>query len=653
MCGLSGLWIPEPSPKELLENSSLAMANAIEHRGPDNAGVWSDPFMGVSLAHRRLSILDLSSSGNQPMASASGHYLIAFNGEVYNHLAIRRELEKNGLIKSPWYGHSDTETLLAAIDAWGLEKALNHCVGMFAFALWNRQEKELHLVRDRFGEKPLYWGWLKQFGKQVLVFGSELAALRALPDVSSPPINPAALSNYMRFGCIPAPLCIYAGLHQLRPGCLVSFSSPIQAPRFKEWWGLKSITSQAKSSLNLSFLESEASQKELLRSLEDAIKLSISEQAIADVPLGSFLSGGVDSSLVTAILQAQSTTPVRSFTISFPDFGGSEAGFNEAPYAHAVAKHLNTQHTEVPLTASDAQSLIPKLPNIYSEPFADSSQLPTHLVCREARRSGLTVALSGDGGDELFGGYNRHRLIPSLYKAFRLIPKPIRSTISKNLRSIPVSSKGLSRDKLRKLCEAIPESDSIQNLYALLTSSWSNTASLLQPQWQTFDSSLPIDFAMLSLVNNPAEQVMFADVFHYLPSDILVKVDRAAMNAGLETRSPFLDHRIASLAWQLPMSMKIRGSIGKWALRQILYQYVPEQMINRPKAGFAIPIGAWLRGPLRNWAEELLSPTLIRQQGFLQSEPIQRIWQQHLAGADHSSRLWTVLMWQAWYAEWR
>ncbi len=651
MCGLSGIWMPEPTSKEFLETSSRAMANAIEHRGPDNEGVWSDPSMGVSLAHRRLSILDLSSSGHQPMASASGHYLIAFNGEVYNHLVIRRELEKNNLLKRPWYGRSDTETLLTAIDAWGLEPALNRCVGMFAFALWNRQEQELYLVRDRFGEKPLYWGWLQHFGKQVLVFASELSALRALPNASSPPINPSALSAYMRFSCIPAPLCIYAGLHQLRPGCLVSFSSPIQVPKFKEWWDLKSILSE--DSLNSPVMKSEASQQDLLRSLEDAIRLSVSEQAIADVPLGSFLSGGVDSSLVTAILQTQSNTPVRSFTISFPDLGDSEAGFNEAPYAHAVAKHLNTQHTEVPLTASDAQSLIPKLPNIYSEPFADSSQLPTHLVCREARRSGLSVALSGDGGDELFGGYNRHRLIPSLYKAFRLIPKPIRSTLSRNLSSIPVSSKGLARDKLRKLCDAIPEADSIQNLYAMLTSSWSNTASLLQPQWQTFDSSLPIDFAILPLVNNPAEQVMFADLFHYLPSDILVKVDRAAMNSGLETRSPFLDHRIASLAWQLPMNMKIRGSIGKWALRQILYQYVPKKMINRPKAGFAIPIGAWLRGPLRTWAEELLSPDLISQQGFLESEPIQRLWRQHLKGADNSSQLWTVLMWQAWYTEWQ
>ena len=374
---------------------------------------------------------------------------------------------------------------------------------------------------------------------------------------------------------------------------------------------------------------------------------------MADVPLGAFLSGGIDSSLITALLQAQSSRPVRSFTIAFPEAGGGESGFNEAPYAKAVAAHLGTHHTEVALTASDARALIPLLPRLYSEPFADSSQLPTHLVCREARRSGLTVALSGDGGDELFGGYNRHRLAPALQRRFGLLPPLARRALGRGLEQLPVSAGGLARDKRRKLAAAIRAAGSLPELQAALISVWADPAALLQPHWWPAADHGPIQ---LPAAPSPAEQLMLADACTYLPSDILVKVDRAAMAVGLETRAPFLDHRVVAVAWRLPLALKIHPGGGraasKWALRQLLHRYVPAALIERPKAGFAMPIGAWLRGPLRAWAEDLLDPQLLQRQGYLQPQPIQHLWRAHQRGADHTPQLWAVLMWQAWQQEW-
>lgn len=659
MCGLAGLWRPTAAPSQELERDARAMAAAIAHRGPDDAGVWCDPAVGLALAHRRLSILDLSPAGHQPMASASGRYVIAFNGEVYNHLALRRELETAGALQQPWRGHSDTETLLAAIEAWGLEAILQRCVGMFALALWDQRAHVLQLARDRFGEKPLYWGWLQAGGQRVLAFASELAALRALPGAESAAVDPAALAAFFRLGCIPAPLCIQAGLQQLPPGHRVSIHPssegcpPTQLPPPLPWWDLQAEASAASAARF-------TTEPEALAALEDALHQAVAEQAIADVPLGAFLSGGVDSSLITALLQAQSSRPVRSFTIAFPDTGAGESGFNEAPFARAVADHLGTDHTEVALTAADARALIPQLPRLYSEPFADSSQLPTHLVCREARRSGLTVALSGDAGDELFGGYNRHRLAPALHHRFGRLPPLARRALARSLEHLPVSSGGLARDKRRKLAAAIRASGSLGQLHASLTSLWADPAALLQPHWLAAAATdgLMADGLAAPLPSAPsgAEQLMLADIRTYLPADILVKVDRAAMAASLETRAPFLDHRVASVAWRLPLSMKIRpgGGTGasKWALRQLLYRHVPPSLIERPKAGFAMPIGAWLRGPLRSWAEDLLDPQVLERQGYLQSEPIGRLWRAHQRGSDHTTQLWAVLMWQAWLAEW-
>jgi asparagine synthase (glutamine-hydrolysing) len=601
MCGFAGLWHSNPASAEVLQGQARAMADAISHRGPDDAGVWADPAAGVALAHRRLAILDLSPAGHQPMLSASGRYVIAFNGEIYNHLPIRRELEKAGLLLQPWRGHSDTETLLVAIEAWGLEATLPRCAGMFALALWDRQQRVLHLVRDRFGEKPLLWGWLQQAGQRVLVFGSELAALRALPGVAMPAVNPDALAAYLRLGCLPAPFSIHQGLQQLPPGHQLAIHHPLQPPQPQPWWELQAQASGCFARQPAVASDSEAP---LLDQLERTLQQVVAEQALADVPLGAFLSGGIDSSLITALLQAGSSRPVRSFTIAFPD----EPGFNEAPHAAAVAAHLGTDHTEVALTAADARALIPRLPQLYSEPFADSSQLPTHLVCREARRSGLTVALSGDGGDELFGGYNRHRLLPLLQRRFGWMPSLLRRGFARGLEQAPVSSRGLERDKRRKLAAAIRAAGSLEQLQAVLTSVGPLADGPVVP---------------LPEAPSAAERLMLADTAAYLPNDILVKVDRAAMAASLETRAPFLDHRVAEQAWQLPLSLKIRGGVGKWALRQLLDRHVPRALIDRPKAGFAIPIGPWLRGPLRSWAEELLDPALIQRQGWLQPERVQ------------------------------
>jgi len=636
------------------------MAAAVAHRGPDDAGVWADPAIGIALAHQRLAILDLSAAGHQPMLSASGRYVIAFNGEIYNHRALRLELEAAGQAP-PWRGHADTETLLAAIEAWGLEPALRRCAGMWALALWDRQQQQLHLARDRFGEKPLYWGLSGTGNGRALLFGSELAALRAYPGFNNS-IDRAALAQLLRFCVVPAPLSIYSGIAKLPPGHLVSLRLPLDTsahlPSSGPWWQLDQLIASG-------YRDPFTSESEALVTLEQALTEAVVEQALADVPLGAFLSGGVDSSLITALLQAQSSRPLRTFTIGF-----EEAGFDEAPYARAVAAHLGTDHSETQLTSADARALIPQLPQLYSEPFADSSQLPTHLVCREARRAGLTVALSGDGGDELFGGYNRYFWGPRIWNRLARLPMPLRRAIGRSIsllppraydtlgRPLPVAQLG---HKAHKLAVRLRQVRSPDDLYRSLVSEWSDPALLLQPDPGGAPNQLAptaIDQPLPACLNDdPAARMMAWDAVGYLPDDILVKVDRAAMAVGLETRAPFLDHRVAAAAWRLPMAMKIRpgrtGPTSKWALRQLLYKHVPPALIERPKAGFAMPIGQWLRGPLRPWAAALLHPDRLQQEGYLRPEPIGQLWQQHLSGRyDHTSKLWTVLMWQAWLEQW-
>jgi asparagine synthase (glutamine-hydrolysing) len=658
MCGIVGLLAPNQT-REALEAQARLMNNSIAHRGPDDAGVWCDHAVGLALAHRRLAVLDLSVAGHQPMASASGRYVIAFNGEIYNHLELRRELQRSALLQAPWRGHSDTETLLAAIEAWGLEATLQRCVGMFALSLWDRRERVLQLARDRFGEKPLYWGLIGPSRSQALVFGSELAALRALPGFVNL-TDRQSLAQLLRFGAIAAPRSIYSGIQQLLPGHLLRLplgaGLPEPLPASQPWWCMRSTIAE---SLTRPFTD----QAEALEALEQALGEAVQLQSLADVPLGSFLSGGIDSSLITALLQVRSSRPVRTLTIGF-----EESGFNEAPYARAVAAHLGTEHSETLLTAADAQALIPQLPRLYSEPFADSSQLPTYLVCREARRSALTVALSGDGGDELFGGYNRYFWGPRIWNRLAWLPWPLRRLLGSAIQLLPPAGwDALGQPlpiaqlghKAHKLADRLSHVRSTDDLYRSLVSEWRDPVALLQPgpEGPVLEPSSPLDWPLPEALGaDPVGRMMVTDSLNYLANDILTKVDRAAMATSLETRAPFLDHRVAALAWRLPMAMKIKrgqgGGSGKWALRQILYKHVPRELIERPKAGFGMPIGAWLRGPLRPWADALLDPVAMQHQGYLRPEPIQRLWHQHLSGRfDHTARLWTVLMWQAWLAE--
>lgn len=676
MCGLTGYWQGEPASSiEALDAAMQRMAQALQHRGPDDAGFWADKSVGLAIGHRRLAIVDLSVAGHQPMHSASERWVIAFNGEIYNHMALRSELEALDYRASlamkglRWRGHSDTETLLAGFEYWGVEETLKRCVGMFAIALWDRQTHTLTLARDRFGEKPLYYGWVGRGLGRALVFGSELKALKAHPGFDAP-VCREALAQYLRFMYVPAPRSIYQGIYKLEPGCLLTVQSspPLDPPAqplrpgeahgnvsLQRWWSLGGAVEAGKR-------EPLASEAEALCLLEQQLTEAVSLQSLADVPLGAFLSGGVDSSTIVALMQSQSSRPVKTFTIGF-----DEAGFDESPHALAVARHLGTEHHEMRVSAQMAQDVIPRLPWMYDEPFADSSQIPTHLVCHAARQH-VTVALSGDAGDELFGGYNRYFWGPNIWNKVAWLPLPVRQAMGKLLTSIPIGTwdtvakplgaasglGGVSRlgDKLHKLGGRMQTVRSMDDLYRSLVSEWEDPARLvrsadggplLEPL-SVLDDPMPAQG-----VDDSPLRMMYRDAMTYLPDDILCKVDRAAMATSLETRVPFLDHRVVALAWRLPLHMKIRGSVGKWALRQVLYKYVPKELIERPKAGFAIPIGQWLRGPLRDWAESLISEQRLQSQGYLRPEPIRQAWAEHLSGKrDNTAKLWSVLMFQAW-----
>ncbi len=650
------------------------MALAIAHRGPDDGGVWADDSAGICLSHRRLSIVDLSAAGHQPMHSASQRYVMAFNGEIYNHMKLRTALEAQGR-STPWRGHSDTETLLASCEAWGIEATLHKTVGMFAFALWDTQNKTLTLARDRFGEKPLYYGWVGSGGNAAFVFGSELKALRAYPGFANP-VSREALALYMRFSYVPAPHSIYQNIFKLEPGCMLTVSdgipiahvtpnAPLRPPALlggltmHRWWALADVVSAgAKNQIT--------DEGHALQALEQRLKAAVQLQSLADVPLGAFLSGGVDSSIIVALMQQQSTRPVKTFTVGF-----EEAGFDESPHARAVAQHLGTDHTELFVTASEAQAVLPHLPVMYDEPFADSSQIPTHLVCKAARQQ-VTVALSGDAGDELFGGYNRYFWGPRIWNRLAWLPYPMRQALGTAIRSVPVTgwnalskpanaflpgSNGISQagDKAHKLAARLLGVRNMDDLYLSLVSEWQDPASVVRGERDSVvvePSSLLADpmpqHGLAGTANCPL-RMMYRDSTTYLPDDILCKVDRAAMAISLETRVPFLDHSVAELAWQLPLHMKIRGNEGKWALRQVLYRYVPRELIDRPKAGFGIPVGQWLCGPLRDWAESLLNEKRLQTEGYFYPIPIRTKWAEHLSGRrDHTSSLWAVLMFQAW-----
>jgi asparagine synthase (glutamine-hydrolysing) len=648
MCGVTGFWQPGGFVWADAQATARAMADQIAHRGPDDAGVWGDAQAGIALAHRRLSILELSAAGHQPMISASGRYVLAFNGEIYNHSQLRAELQAAGQAPE-WRGGSDTETLLAGFDAWGLQACIPKTTGMFALAVWDRHLRTLTLARDRAGEKPLYYGWQKG----VFLFGSELKALRAHPAFSAG-VDRNALALLMRHNYIPAPHSIYQGLHKLLPGCWLSVAMPGELPQPQRYWDARRVI---KGGLAAPFT---GTPQEAVDALEVELKRAIGQQMVADVPLGAFLSGGVDSSTVVALMQAQSPRPVKTFTIGF-----DEAGYNEATHAKAVARHLGTDHTELYVTPQQALEVIPRLPEIYCEPFADSSQIPTHLVSQLARRH-VTVSLSGDAGDELFGGYNRYVLGQRLWKKLSHVPPGLRMILARMILSVsprtwnrmlepiqPLLPMGLAQanigEKLHKGAGAMAARTPAE-LYRLLTGHWH------QPDELVIGATEP-----LTVLTDPASQpetdtfihqMMALDLLSYLPDDILAKVDRAAMAVSLETRVPLLDHRVVEFAWQLPLHYKLRDGVGKWPLRQVLYRHVPRELIERPKMGFGVPIDSWLRGPLRDWAESLLDESRLRQEGFFNPAPIRQKWAEHLSGKRNwQYHLWDVLMFQAWYQE--
>ena len=650
MCGIAGYWSANGGAVD-----ASPLADALTHRGPDDSGAWADESAGIALSHRRLAIIDLSPAGHQPMTSPDGRFVTVFNGEIYNHLDLRRELEAEQSIN--WRGHSDTETLVHGIARWGLDATLQRSVGMFALALWDRQERTLSLARDRLGEKPLFYGW----SKAGLVFGSELKALRGAPGFDNP-VDPDVLSLYLRFNYVPAPWSILRHIYKVEPGVIVTLDgSALAAPpagpptaagapaggvACRRYWSLDAVVAAG--------ADEAMTEGEALGALEARLTDAVRLQTVADVPVGAFLSGGVDSSAIVALMRNVTSAEVKTFTIGF-----AETGFDEAPHARAVAEHLGTDHHEMYVDAEHVRAVIPELPRIYDEPFADSSQIPTVLLSRLTRRS-VTVALSGDAGDELFCGYNRYLVSRRYWDAAARIPAPIRAGIGKALTRVPpgawnrlaslpvVPAISQLGDKVHKVGRMLQTPVGVDDIYRTSSEEWFGRLPLAS------STRLPAGIDTPPALRDSAEErMMHWDMMSYLPNDILTKVDRAAMAASLETRVPLLDHRVVEQAWRTPLAFKARNGQGKWALRQILYRYVPKTLIERPKAGFAIPIGAWLRGPLRDWAESLLSPQALGEQPTLDAAAIRGRWAEHLAGThDRTASLWGVLMFQAWAREW-
>lgn len=655
MCGIAGVVGPGGRDESLLGR----MIAAIAHRGPDDDGVWVDAEAGVGLGQRRLAVVDLSPAGHQPMTSSNGRLVIDFNGEIYNHSEVRAKLDSVGATPPRgWRGHSDTETLIEGIATWGLEAALAECVGMFAFALWDRGDRMLSLVRDRFGEKPLYYGWA---GRDFL-FGSELKALRAHPQFDNG-IDRRALRLFAQRGYIPAPLSIYRRIFKLPPASILTLSpeaaaAPVDEPpaeggqgplRLSRYWSYRDVVERG-------LAEPIGDEAEALDQLEQVLGAAIRDQSLADVPVGAFLSGGIDSSTIVALGQRQSSTPMRTFSIGF-----EEAPFNEAEFAANVARHLGTEHNEHYVTVREAREVIPLLPAMYDEPFADTSQIPTFLVSRFAREQ-VTVALTGDGGDELFAGYNRHFHGPRLWETIEKLPPSVRAIAGASLGRLPPGVwRGASAlfagqrqpsfaPKLQKAVRMSGSARSFEEAYTGLLDEWSFEQSPVRG-----GEDGPNDYAFDCGPDAPdAVRAMYCDATAYLPGDILCKVDRASMAVSLETRVPFLDHRVADLAARIPVEMKVRGGSGKAILRKLLHRYVPRELVERPKAGFAIPVGEWIKGPLRGWAEELIEPAAMAGDGWFDPAIVQRRWHDHLTGRrDSTAALWSILMFQAWVREQR
>lgn len=652
MCGIAG-----GLGATLVSTSLIArMTDSLVHRGPDGEGVWSDREASIALGHRRLAVVDLSPRGRQPMTSANERHVLTYNGEIYNHLSMRAELDAGGA--RSWHGHSDTETLLEAIAEWGLHGALERAVGMFALAVWDRQTRTLQLARDRFGEKPLYYGWI---GGDFL-FASELKALRMHPGFGNA-IERRALRTLAARAYIPAPLSIFEHIYKVEPGCILSVTDqalrarPAGPPRVGEgqaglrveqYWSYRSV-------VNKGLASPIRDEEEAIERLENTLAQSVIGQSVADVPIGAFLSGGIDSSTVVALYQKYSSKPVLTFSIGFDD-----RALNEADHAKAVAQHFGTRHHEHYVTADECLRIIPLLPTMYDEPFADASQVPTHIVSRFAREQ-VTVALSGDGGDELFGGYNRYLGAARLWAGMRRLPRPMRAGLGCGLGLLPPAAwDGFGRilpggwrpphfgTKVRKALNTMGRARTLDDVFHSFLDEWSGQdspvmgAALAPGRGEKFDLEVGPDAP-------DAVRMMYCDAVSYLPDDILCKVDRAAMAVSLETRVPFLDHRVAELAARIPIEMKIRGNQGKHILRRLLYREAPAALFERPKAGFGMPLGQWLRGPLRDWAESLLDERRLRDGGYWNAPQVLQRWQEHLAGRrDAGPGIWAILMFEAW-----
>lgn len=621
MCGIAGVLTTRDGA---WEDVVRRMTDRLTHRGPDAQGLWADPAAGIWLGHRRLSIIDRSERGAQPMRSSSGRFVITYNGEIYNAPEIRARLGALGLA-APFRGHSDTEVLLAAIERWGLRAAIERSVGMFAFALWDAATRTLTLGRDRMGEKPLYYGWIGG----AFAFASELDAFRDLPGWA-PEIDRTALDHLLRFQCVPAPRSIYHGVAKLAPGMLHEVRHGAADAIPQPYW---SVTTAAEAGARQRCRGSAADAADEL-----ALRLgaAVRGQMIADVPLGAFLSGGIDSSTIVALMQLEASRPVRTFTIGF-----GIPGYDEARYARRIAAHLGTDHTELYVGGDEALQTVPHLAAIFSEPFADPSQIPTAIVARLARQH-VTVCLSGDGGDELFGGYPRYRSRTAVQRLLDRVPSGLRAPLARMALDAPARS-STTRHRLDNLGARLAAHTRTAR-YEAAMSQWKNPKPLVlalaaaQP-WARETSVLP----------DVVTAMLCHDAAHYLPDDILVKVDRASMAVGLEARAPYLDHRVVELAARLPLELKIRNGQGKWILRQVLGRYVPPPLFERPKHGFGPPIRAWLRGPLHEWAEDLLAPSALRRQGYVDVNHVRTIWGELGAGVSHwAPVVWSLLMFQAW-----
>jgi asparagine synthase (glutamine-hydrolysing) len=652
MCGIAGLFQPGGGEENRLAAAVRAMTDALAYRGPDAEGYWINAAAGIAFGHRRLSVIDLSQAGSQPMHSDCGRFTVTFNGEIYNHQDIRSELEATGAAPN-WRGHSDTETLLCAIRHWGVEAALQRFSGMFALALWDDRDRKLTLARDRFGEKPLFYGWS---GKD-LVFASELKALAAHP-AWSPSLDRNALTSFMRYSYVPAPATIWVGIRKLPAASYVTFGADAAAgwmPRPKPYWSLREVVTAAQASRI-------TDERDAIAELQRLLSIAVKRQCLSDVPLGAFLSGGVDSSTIVALMQAQASQPVRTFTIGFKD-----DAFDEAAEAREVAAHLGTSHTELYVDPDTARSVIPKLPRMYDEPFADSSQIPTHLVSALARQH-VTVALSGDAGDELFGGYNRHVWGNSLNARLGAMPLPLRRMLGKLMRAISPEPAGTiarlatpllpaqfnvrrAGDQVAKLARIVG-STSLDDMHRELCSIDNDPAQTVLGGEEGASWSAG-EMEEVGVALDPLDRMTLADSLSYLTDDILQKVDRAAMTVALETRVPFLDKDVVEFAARIPPRMKVRDGRGKWLVRQVLYQHVPGGLVDRPKTGFSIPIDDWLRGPLRSWAGDLLSPARLHAQNLFNTSRVTARMAEHMSGRhNHGYWLWNVLMAQAWHDEW-